>query len=201
MIGIYKITSPTDRVYIGQSVDIEYRWNDYKKKDSKSQIRLNRSFLKHGVENHIFEVIEECDVELLSVRERFWQDYYNVINGGLNCRLTTTKDKTGYFSEESKLKMSESAKKKVRTDDHQAKLTKANSRPMLGRKHSKETIALMSENRKGKASRLGSKLSQESKDKIALKAIGRKASEETKLKMSITRQAIALANKLKKQTL
>ena len=30
MTGIYKITSPTGRIYIGQSVDIYYRWNDYK---------------------------------------------------------------------------------------------------------------------------------------------------------------------------
>jgi len=198
MIGIYKITSPTNRVYIGQSVDINYRWNDYKNKDSKSQVRLNRSFKKYGVENHSFEVVEECLVELLSDRERFWQDKYNVTNGGLNCRLTTTKDKSGYFSEESKFKMSESAKKKIITKEHRQKLTDSNSRSMLGRKHTKESIELMSRNRKGTASRLGCTLSQETKDKIALKAIGRKASEETKLKMSITRKAIALANKLNK---
>jgi hypothetical protein len=30
-IGIYKITSPTKRVYIGQSVNIERRFNTYEK--------------------------------------------------------------------------------------------------------------------------------------------------------------------------
>lgn len=198
MIGIYKITSPKNRVYIGQSVDIYYRWNDYKNKDSKSQVRLNRSFKKYGVENHAFEVVEECLVDFLSDRERFWQDKYNVTNGGLNCRLTTTKDKSGYFSDESKLKMSESAKKKIITKEHRQKLTDSNSRPMLGKKHTKESIELMSKNRKGKPSRLGAVLSEESKLKMSLSAKGRKASEETKLKMSITRKAIALANKLNK---
>lgn len=135
MIGIYKITSPTGRIYIGQSVDIYYRWTDYKTKDAKSQVRLNRSFKKYGVENHAFEVVEECDVNLLSDRERYWQDYYNVINGGLNCRLTTTKDKTGYFSTESKLKMSLSGKAKVLTEEHKIKISKNNTRPMLGKKH------------------------------------------------------------------
>ena len=198
MIGIYKITSPTGRIYIGQSVDIYYRWNDYKTKEAKSQVRLNRSFKKHGVENHLFEVVEECKVNLLSDRERHWQEFYNVINGGLNCRLVTTKDKTGHFSKESIAKMSESAKKKIITPEHRRKLKENNTRPMLGKKHTQESLALMSKNRKGKASRLGAVLSDESKLKMSLKATGRKASEETKLKMSITRQAIALKNKLEK---
>lgn len=30
MIGIYKITSPSNRIYIGQSIDIEARWKSYK---------------------------------------------------------------------------------------------------------------------------------------------------------------------------
>ena len=29
MIGIYKITSPSGKVYIGQSIDIERRWKKY----------------------------------------------------------------------------------------------------------------------------------------------------------------------------
>lgn len=198
MIGIYKITSPTGRKYIGQSVDIYYRWNDYKTKDSKSQVRLNRSFKKYGVENHKFEVVEECGVNFLSDRERYWQDHYNVINGGLNCRLTTTNDKTGYFSEESKQKMSLSGKAKVMTEEHKLKISKNNTRPMLGKSHSKESIELMKKNRKGKSTRSGYTQSEETRNKIALKATGRKASEETKLKMSITRQAIALRNKLEK---
>lgn len=49
MIGIYKITSPTNKIYIGQSVNIEKRLKSYKDNLPKSQTLLLRSFLKHGV--------------------------------------------------------------------------------------------------------------------------------------------------------
>ena len=59
MIGIYKITSPTNRIYIGQSINIEYRFKQYRWIKAKSQTRLRNSFLKHGVENHKFEIVCE----------------------------------------------------------------------------------------------------------------------------------------------
>ena len=37
MIGIYKITSPTNRVYIGQSVNIKKRFRSYIHKLGKRQ--------------------------------------------------------------------------------------------------------------------------------------------------------------------
>ena len=52
--------------------------------------------------------MEECRVEDLNTRERYWQDYYNVISKqGLNCRLTGTEDKSGFLSEETRKKQSE----------------------------------------------------------------------------------------------
>lgn len=198
MIGIYVITNPIGRKYVGQSVNIEYRWKSYKTKECKSQVKLNRSFVKYGIDSHLFEVAEECNVSMLNEKERHYQEINDCVNNGLNCRFTTTKDKTGYFSDESKLKMSISGKAKVMTDEHRYSLKNSNLKPMLGRKHSKESLALMSQNRKGTASRKGAVLSDETKNKMAAKATGRKASEETKLKMSITRKAMALANKLDK---
>ena len=102
--GIYKITSPSNRVYIGQSVDIEKRWRPYKcvGVGAKKQILLYRSLVKHGVENHIFEIIEECEVEELNNREGYWQDFYDSVNNGLNCRRVQTGDKSGYDSPETK---------------------------------------------------------------------------------------------------
>ena len=109
MIGIYKITNPSNKVYIGQSINIKKRFKDYKYLKSK-QTKIFYSIKKYGYENHFFEVIEECIVDLLNERERYWQDYYNVLEVGLNCRLTKTNDKSGFFSEESKLKISKSKK-------------------------------------------------------------------------------------------
>lgn len=98
LCGIYKITSPTKKVYIGQSVNIYSRYCSYKRAErSRKQRALYNSFKKHGVKNHTFEIIEECDFEQLNIRERYWQDYYDVLNGGLNCMLTDDgENKTKY---------------------------------------------------------------------------------------------------------
>lgn len=96
MVGIYKITNPKGRIYIGQSVDIEKRRKNYKSvTNCKQQIILHNSLVKYGFSEHVFEVIEECSIEELNTRERYWQDYYNVLLEGLNCKLTKTNDKSG----------------------------------------------------------------------------------------------------------
>lgn len=107
MIGIYKITSPTGKVYIGQSIDIEKRFYNYRKIRCKNQRILYNSFLKHGVESHVFEIIEECCVEELNTIERYYQDLYSVIgSNGLNGRLVSCKDRSGKLTESHKIKIS-----------------------------------------------------------------------------------------------
>ena len=114
MIGIYKITSPSGKIYIGQSVDIEKREKEYLSiSNCKGQRKLYNSLLKYGFSEHIFEIIEECKVEVLNERERHWQDFYNVLKEGLNCRLTGTEDKSGKMSKYSIEKMSQSSGKAV----------------------------------------------------------------------------------------
>jgi group I intron endonuclease len=105
MIGIYKITSPSSKVYIGQSVNIERRFLDYKKSLKKQQIKHFKSIKKYGYENHIFEVIEECSIEFLNERERYWQEYYDCVENGLNCRYTKTHERSGKFSKDTIKKM------------------------------------------------------------------------------------------------
>lgn len=107
MIGIYKITSPNNRIYIGQSKRIEIRFKEYKNiNNTKSIPRLHNSFLKYGINTHTFEIIENCSLEDLNIRERYWQDFYDVLNGGLNCQLTTTENCPAILSEEYKAKIS-----------------------------------------------------------------------------------------------
>jgi group I intron endonuclease len=108
IIGIYKITNPNSKIYIGQSINIIERFKKYKY-NNKTQTKLKRSFDKYGIDNHLFEIIEKCKIEELNIRERFWQDYFDVIGtNGLNCRLTETNDKSGKLSEETKQKVSQS---------------------------------------------------------------------------------------------
>lgn len=107
MIGIYKITSPSGKIYIGQSVNIEKRFRQYKNYKCKEQIRLYRSLNKYTVEKHIFEVIEKCNIEELNERERYWQIFYNCIGkNGLNCQITNDKESKRILSNETKNKTS-----------------------------------------------------------------------------------------------
>ena len=102
-IGIYKIVSPSSKIYIGQSSNIENRKYYYKKLHCIKQIKLYNSIKKHGWENHQFEIIEECSLEQLNGREIYWGLYYDVLGeNGLNLRLG---DANGLCSEETKKKI------------------------------------------------------------------------------------------------
>jgi group I intron endonuclease len=106
MIGIYRITSPTGKVYIGQAVDIERRKQTYIKLKCIGQPKLYNSLSKYGFDSHTFEVVEECPEGQLNLRERYWQDFYNVLEEGLNLKLTPVDGKTGYHSKETREKYS-----------------------------------------------------------------------------------------------
>jgi len=175
MIGIYKITSPSNKIYIGQSKDINNRLRDYLKlQNCKGQVKLYRSFIKHGVQNHIFEVIEECNFEDLNIKERYWQDYYDVLNkNGLNCFLTKTDEKPKIFSIESRKKLSETKKRIPR----ELLTNFLNSNIGHNRKHSEETKKKISQSNKGKI------ISIETKKRMSISGKGRNHTEESKLKM------------------
>jgi hypothetical protein len=107
--GIYKITNPNGKIYIGQSRNLGKRIISYKyNRKLISQPKIFNSIKKYGLENHFFEIIEECSFELLNERERYWQDFYNCIKKGLNCLYTKTNDKPLVFSKEMRQKMSKS---------------------------------------------------------------------------------------------
>lgn len=154
--GIYKITSPSGKVYIGQSVDIKRRFISYKTLNkSKRQVKLYNSFVKYSVDKHIFEIIEECLVDFLNERERYWQEHYNVLESskGLNLCLTSTKDKKHLHSEETRNKISESNKGekcfwygKTFTEETKSKMRESRK----GYKHTQESLDKMSLSQKGR---------------------------------------------------
>lgn len=123
MIGIYKVISPSNKIYVGQSIDVEKRIKQYKRLDCKKQPKLYNSLLKYGVDKHVFELIEECSLEQLNEREIYWKQYYNTINEGLNCELFDIGQ--GYRSDEVKRKISNSLKGKTKTPEHCLNLSKA----------------------------------------------------------------------------
>lgn len=83
-IGIYKITNPKGKVYIGQSVNIEDRWEKGHKYNIGSGKKLKHSFSKYGWKNHTHTILEECSIEDLTQRETYWIKYYDSFKKGLN---------------------------------------------------------------------------------------------------------------------
>lgn len=198
--GIYKITSPSGRVYIGQAVNINSRWNRYTNmhKCVVAQTKLYRSFIKYGVQSHNFSILEECSIEDLIEREGYYQDYYDSINKGLNCMRVKTLDKSGYLCQDTKDKISRSNLGKVpsiekrermsermtgennpmygkRGEEHPAFGRVKELNGMYGKSHSETTKAMISDTIKNKY-----------KD-IAHPNTGRKHTEESKIKMTNSR--------------
>ena len=101
MIGIYKITNKVNgKVYIGQSTNIQERWNRHKKNMKNGTNKLYQAMRFYGIENFIFTIIEECSKEQLNEREIYWILQYNSYKEGYNSTLG------GSYSEQQK-KLSE----------------------------------------------------------------------------------------------
>jgi len=86
---IYKITSPSGRIYIGKSINLKKRIKDYKYQCETRKSIVHDSIRGYGWDNHTLEIIEECANELLSEREIFWIKELNSYwqdnpNGGMN---------------------------------------------------------------------------------------------------------------------
>lgn len=83
MIGIYKITNNINgKIYIGQSVDIERRLKEHKRREEQ---QIDQAIQKYGIDNFSFDILEECDSDLLNEREEYWTKQYNsTIPNGYN---------------------------------------------------------------------------------------------------------------------
>lgn len=133
MIGIYKITNPKGKIYIGQSINIENRFKVYKRYNCKGQSKIYESLKKYKHSNHLFEIVIECNIDQLNELERYYQEYYNVLSkNGLNCQYVKTDLKKYMHSDETKSKIGKSNKGKtgrkfVMTEDHKNKIAFANT--------------------------------------------------------------------------
>jgi group I intron endonuclease len=108
MIVIYKITSPTGKIYIGQTRNWTSRKSKYKNLKNFQQLKIHRSILKYGYDSHHFEVIHkflnDVSQEIINYYEIFyWEKYKNEGFEMLNIRYPGS---NGKLSEDTKLKMS-----------------------------------------------------------------------------------------------
>jgi group I intron endonuclease len=107
IVGIYKITNPINEVYIGQSTNIENRKTYYMYLKSKGQPKIYDSIKNYGWEQHIFEIIEKCPIDMLDLKEEEYKTKYikdHSWEKALFCRLKDGKG--GLDSPETKLKKS-----------------------------------------------------------------------------------------------
>lgn len=175
-IGIYKITNPKGKVYIGQSINIEDRWKMYKKLKCKKQPKLYNSLKKYNPENHIFEILEECLIEQLTIKEIFYKQQF-IDKFGWNMVLFCDiydRGIGGLRSISTRQKISQGNKGKKRSEEYKLNISLKNK----GRKQSKETIE------KRILKNTGKKRSEETKKKLSISNKGKKRSEETKKKLS-----------------
>lgn len=160
MICVYKITSPSGRIYVGQTTDWVRRVNEYRNKLAINQPKLNRSFLKYGYKNHSFEVIRVCEPSELNLTECYYIDLYDSINNGLNSKGGGS---GGFMPLDIREKISRA---------HTGKIVKQSTKDKL------------SEYRGRKHHMFGKKHPQHVKDKMRERAKNRKHTQETRDKLS-----------------
>ena len=180
--GIYMFTNKqTNDSYIGQSKNLYNRFRNYYNPAyitglNNKNSRIGRALKKYGYENFSLTILEYCDKGVLTEREQFYFDtlkpVYNILKtAGVYVDVFTH---TG----ETKSKISNSLKG-VYTGEQSY---------WYGRSLSEETKKKMSLKRAGENNPLfGKTHSEETKELRRQKAIGRKHSEETLLKMSSNR--------------
>lgn len=89
--GIYKITClKTGEIYIGKSTDIKSRWQQHCKSafncGTIAHSLLHTKMKQYGIEQFTFEVVEQVPKDQLSEREKFYINFYQTKETGLNER-------------------------------------------------------------------------------------------------------------------
>lgn len=176
---IYKITNPSNKIYIGKTVCLNARISNYRRCNGiKEQKIIYNSIKKYGWENHIFEIITEAPQNILSDLEIKYIKEYNSFHYDNPDGMNLTKGGDGSLG---------------RKDTFETIQKRINS--IKGRKHSEQTKQLMSSLKKGKpSSSKGVPCSEQRKQKISQSNKGKLRSKLTTEKINQTK----LLNLIKK---
>ena len=98
---IYLITNDVNsKVYVGQTIQtLNKRFNGhccYSKSDRSINMYIKRAIHKYARDKFHIQLIEECPVNILDEREKYWINFYNSYNTGYN--LTLGGQDANYFN-------------------------------------------------------------------------------------------------------
>jgi len=165
--GVHKIIClTTDKFYIGGTRDLRARWKEHRstlRKNRHSSPKLQQAFNAYGESNFIVAIIEFCPRTELKQREQHYLDLYTPHETGYNI-LPSAQSLRGR-----KWPAEACRKKSIRMRGNTLS---------LGRKHSTETLA------KIRASNSRRIISQETKEKMRFKKLGKPLSVEHRAKLS-----------------
>ena len=131
---IYKITSPTERIYIGKTTRLKDRISYYRNNNKGGQKILDSRIEKYGWDQHKFEVIDEAPVDQLNELEIKYIKEFNTFHYDNSNGMNLTRGGEGLNGR--KLSAETIAKQIVKR---------------TGTKRSEATKKLMSDLKKGKA--------------------------------------------------
>lgn len=89
--GIYMITNLlTDEIYIGRAVSVDKRWQEHCKScfnlGTIAHSTLHTRMAKEGIWNFSFQLLEEVPKDKLAEREKYWINFYQTKEYGMNER-------------------------------------------------------------------------------------------------------------------
>ena len=219
MIGVYMIKNTVnEKYYVGSSVDIESRWKQHIKcldNNTHNNKHLQNAWNKYGKDKFEFLILEETSLQDVRDRETYYLKKFNCVDNGYN------------LIDNANFGLGVSASKEVREKISAACSGTKNGN--YGRKRSKEEIQMIRDKRWGvdyvckeaksnrktlqelavsrkiagekiRKAKLGTHLSEETKQKLSEYRKGKKWSLEMRKHFSETRQGEKNSNcKLTKQ--
>lgn len=199
------------KVYVGQTFDFAQRKSQhiYESHREKANRPLYRSMRKNGIENFVFDILEECEDSLSDERERYWISYYDSHNPEKGYNLTQGGEFgcLGYLhSEETKKKIGEATSKRQRGSDNwifgkdhpkevRDRITEKMKRSMSTAEYKKKTSSLFSGEKNPMFGRTGdksphSKLNAEQKQDVLSLIRDGKSDREIALLFDVSRFTI-----------